>query len=304
MSAFIQATNLRKSFGSKLVLDNINFELSAGEPIALIGPNGAGKTTLFSIMCGYLTPDTGDIKLLGHTPGSSALFGRVGALPQDALFDPNFSLLNQLSFYAQLQGMNKARADADAMRVLTLVDLADCAKQKATSLSHGMKKRLSIAQALLGEPELVLLDEPTAGLDPMNALQIRQLIAKMSEQATFVISSHNLFELERLCGTILYLEHGKLVQQRTINTKVSQGFLTLTLEQGESAQVLKELALVSGVNKVDCQQKNEYLIWFDAELAPDTDLAVLQALRSHGWRYKSLQRGQSLEQQLFAVANG
>ena len=304
MSAFIKATNLSKSFGSKLVLDHINFELSAGEPIALIGPNGAGKTTLFSIMCGYLQPDTGDIKLLGHAPSSTALFGRVGALPQDALFDPNFSLQSQLSFYAQLQGMNKARADADAKRVLTLVDLTDCAKQKATSLSNGMKKRLAIAQALLGEPELVLLDEPTAGLDPMNALQIRQLIATMSEQATFVISSHNLFELEKLCGTILYLEHGKLVQQRTLNAKVHQGFLTLTLEHGDAAQVQTQLALVSGVHKVVCQQKNEYLIWFDAELAPDTDLAVLQALRTQGWRYKSLQRGQSLEQQLFAVANG
>jgi ABC-2 type transport system ATP-binding protein len=150
----------------------------------------------------------------------------------------------------------------------------------------------------------VLLDEPTAGLDPMNALQIRQLIARMAEQATFVISSHNLFELEKLCGTILYLEHGKLVQQRTLNTKIHQGFLTLTLEQGDATQVLKELALVSGVHKVDSAQKNEYLIWFDADLAPDTDLAVLQMLRTHGWRYKSLQRGQSLEQQLFAVANG
>ncbi len=303
MKPMITAKNLRKSFGSKVVLDNLEFELTAGEPIALIGPNGAGKTTLFSILCGYLSPDAGDITLFGQQPGSSALFGKVGALPQDALFDPNFSLLTQLSFFAQLQGMSKTQAQADAMRVLQLVDLADYAKQKPTALSHGMKKRLAIAQALLGEPELVLLDEPTAGLDPMNAMQIRQLIAAMSQQATFVISSHNLFELERLCGTILYLEHGRLVQQRTVQSGSQQGFLTLTMESADPVQVQKILASVPGVLKVEIPQKHEYLIWFDSELSPDTDLAILQQLRSAGLRYKSLQRGQSLEQQLFAVVN-
>jgi ABC-2 type transport system ATP-binding protein len=278
MSYLIEARNLSKSFGQKTVLQDLTFSLPAGEPIALIGPNGAGKTTLFSLLCGYLPASSGELKVLGHKPGSSALFGRVSALPQDAMLDPNFSLLTQLSFFGQLQGMNKSTAEAESRRVLSLVDLAANADQKATALSHGMRKRVAIAQALMGSPELVMLDEPTAGLDPVNALQVRQLIAKLSNEASFIISSHNIFELERLCGTVLYLEHGKLVQH-----------------------VLPILRQLPGVISVSDSQKHEYVLQFDAELAPDFDLTLLMALRQHGWRYRMLTKGQTLEQQLFAV---
>lgn len=301
MSYLIEARNLSKSFGHKPVLQDLTFSLPTGEPIALIGPNGAGKTTLFSLFCGYLQPSSGDIKVLGHKPGSSGLFGRVSALPQDAMLDPNFTLLSQLSFFGQLQGMSKTAALAESRRVLSLVDLAASAEQKATALSHGMRKRVAIAQALMGNPELVMLDEPTAGLDPVNALQVRQLIANLSGQASFIISSHNIFELERLCGTVLYLEHGRLVQQSSVQNAATQGYLTLTLEPGAYPDLLPTLRSLPGVIAVNDSQKHEYVLQFDAELAPDFDLTVLMALRQHGWRYRQLTKGQTLEQQLFAV---
>lgn len=216
MNPMIEARDLGKSFGRKTVLDNLNFTLHSGEPIALIGPNGAGKTTLFSLLCGYLAPSHGSLRIFGHAPGSSALFGKVSALPQDALLDPNFSVGAQLELYGQLQGMNKATARAEAQRVMQLVELPEHLDSKPTALSHGMKKRVSIAQALLGQPKLVLLDEPTAGLDPANALQIRQLVSKMSGETTFLISSHNLFELERLCGTVLYINKVVWCNKRSV----------------------------------------------------------------------------------------
>lgn len=301
MSYLIEARHLNKSFGAKQVLQDLSFTLSAGEPIALIGPNGAGKTTLFSLLCGYLPPSSGELTVLGHKPGSSALFGRVSALPQDAMLDPNFSVQAQLSFFGQLQGMTKAAAAAESLRVLALVDLASSAALKATALSHGMRKRVAIAQALMGSPELVMLDEPTAGLDPVNALQVRQLIANLSGEANFIISSHNIFELERLCGTVLYLEHGKLVQQSSVQNASTQGYLTLTLEAGSYPDLLPTLRSLPGVIAVSDSQKHEYVLQFDAELAPDFDLTVLMALRQHGWRYRQLTKGQTLEQQLFAV---
>ncbi len=301
MSYLIEARNLSKSFGQKPVLQDLTFSLSAAEPVALIGPNGAGKTTLFSLLCGYLPASSGELTVLGHKPGSSALFGRVSALPQDAMLDPNFSLLTQLSFFGQLQGMSKAAAVAESRRVLALVDLAASAELKATALSHGMRKRVAIAQALMGSPELVMLDEPTAGLDPVNALQVRQLIAQLSDQASFIISSHNIFELERLCGTVLYLEHGKLVQQSQVHSAAAQGYLTLTLDAGVHTDVLPVLRQLPGALAVSDSQKHEYVLQFDAELAPDFDLTVLMALREHGWRYRQLTKGQTLEQQLFAV---
>lgn len=303
MSTIIQAQQLSKAFGQHQVLTALDFTISAGEPVALIGPNGAGKTTLFSILCGFLTADRGTIEIFGQKPGSDGLSGRVSALPQDAMLDPNFSIGSQLTFYGQLQGMTKATAAAETKRVLALVDLADYISQKATVLSHGMRKRVAIAQALLGQPELVLLDEPTAGLDPVNALQVRQIIANLTREATFMISSHNIFELERLCGTVLYLEHGKLVQQRSLQQGAA-GYLSLQLEQTDAAPVLAVLQQLPGVNSVENTQKNEFAIHYDRELAPDLDITLIGVLRAQGWQYRSLTQGRTLEQQLFAVANG
>jgi ABC-2 type transport system ATP-binding protein len=303
MSTIIQAQQLSKSFGQHQVLHSLNFSVETGEPIALIGPNGAGKTTLFSILCGFLAQDSGNIEIFGQKPGSEGLTGRVSALPQDAMLDPNFSIGSQLTFYGQLQGMNKATALAETRRVLALVDLADYVAQKATVLSHGMRKRVAIAQALLGQPELVLLDEPTAGLDPVNALQVRQIIANLTSEATFMISSHNIFELERLCGTVLYLEHGKLVQQRSMQ-QGAVGYLSLQLESADAALVLSVLRQIPGVNSVENAQKNEFAIHYDRELAPDLDITLIGVLRAQGWQYRSLTQGRTLEQQLFAVSNG
>ncbi|MFT7185315.1 MAG: ABC-2 type transport system ATP-binding protein, partial [Pseudohongiellaceae bacterium] len=164
MSGIIHCENLSKRYGSNLALDNVSFELESGSPIALVGPNGAGKTTLFSILCGYLNPSSGRVSLLGHKPGSSKLFGQVSALPQDAQLDPSFTIHEQLSFYARLEGYDGKAAKIEASRVLELIQLTEAMSSLPSSLSHGMRKRVAIAQALIGKPKLVFLDEPTAGL--------------------------------------------------------------------------------------------------------------------------------------------
>ena len=306
MTFVLQAEQLSHAFGAKKVLEQVSFSLPRGEPVALIGPNGAGKTTLFSLICGYLPLQHGSLKVLGEQPGSTALMGRVGALPQDALFDPSFNLVTQLSFFGRLQGLHKTQARQEAERVLALVGLAQSAGQLPTTLSHGMRKRLSIAQALLGQPELILLDEPTAGLDPVNALQIRQLIAELSQQATVLISSHNIFELERLCGTVLYLQQGRLVQQSARQAEGAQGYLTVTLEHSSqspvvSDEVLAVLRQLPGVTSVQQVQHNEYQLIYNPQQQANLDLQVLQCLAAQGWQYRQLSKGQTLEQQLFAV---
>lgn len=302
MSAMIEAKGLAKSFGRKQVLDNLSFSLVAGEPIALIGPNGAGKTTLFSLLCGYIQPSRGELRIFGHKAGSPELFGKVAALPQDALLDPNFTIRQQFELYGQLQGMSAAQARLDVERVLQLVDLASSIDAKPTALSHGMRKRVAIAQALLGEPALVLLDEPTAGLDPANAMQVRQLVSRLSQQTTFLISSHNLFELEQLCGTVLYLEHGKLLQQPVASAS-RLGYMTLQLEQAPMIAVMAQVEALPGVTAVKSLQKQELQIEFEPALAGDLDLALLQLLKQQGWRYRQLTFGQTLEQQLFPTAS-
>ena len=298
MSPIIRCHNLVKRFGSKTVLDQISFELQLGDVAALIGPNGAGKTTLFSILCGYLAADSGRVDILGQAAGSSTLFGRVTALPQDAQFDPAFSIGEQLQFYGRLQGLNSKTALAETKRVLALVDLSEQFALKAGALSHGMRKRAAIAQAFIGQPQLILLDEPTAGLDPANALQIRQLVSQLAGEVSFLISSHNIFELEQLCNKVLYLQQGKLSSAQSSEAEKDQGYLTLQLEQDNSADIAAALRQLPGLISVQASQKKELVLCYQAQQA-DFDLSVLQCLAANGWRYRNLTKGRTLEQKLF-----
>jgi ABC-type multidrug transport system ATPase subunit len=187
MSLIIEVENVGKRYGEKKALQGVNFSLNQGAPVALVGPNGAGKTTLFSLLCGYIQPTSGSIKILGHKPASSALFGRLAALPQDAQLDPRFSIASQLTFYARLQGMSKKLALKDTQRVIAMVGLQDASNSRPSELSHGMRKRATIAQALLGAPEIVMLDEATAGLDPINAKEVRAIVAEHANDVNFIL---------------------------------------------------------------------------------------------------------------------
>ena len=300
MSTLISCKQLNKSFGNKQVLKEVSFEIPTGEIIALVGPNGAGKTTLFSILCNYLSPTSGEVTLFGEKPGSHQLFGQVGALPQDAQLDPHFSIKTQLEMYAMLQGLNASEAKIECLRVLKCVDLIEVLNQKPTTLSHGMSKRVSIAQALIGNPKLVLLDEPTAGLDPANARSIRQLVMQLSSDTSFIISSHNLDELERLCTTVLLLNDGELTQQ-TIGKQDQQTLQTLTLLlETSTPSTMELLKTLQGVSDVENINKQEYLLKYDPLQSPDLDIQLIQTLQKHGLQYRQITKGLSLEQQLFA----
>jgi ABC-2 type transport system ATP-binding protein len=301
MSTIIQCQNLSKGFAGKAVLQQISFELAHGDVAALIGPNGAGKTTLFSLLCGYLRADDGSVRLFGHKAGSSKLFGKVAALPQDAQFDPGFSIGEQLDFYGRLQGLNASTAREETQRVLALVELTAQLQHKAGALSHGMRKRAAIAQAFIGNPQLVLLDEPTAGLDPINALQIRKLISRLSGEVSFMISSHNIFELEQLCSKVLYLERGLLKSQTSAEPDTQQQYLTLQLEQDNAPAITQALSQLVGLVSIRPAQKKELILCYNPQQNADFDLAVLQCLAANGWRYRNLTKGQTLEQKLFNV---
>jgi len=210
----VKCKNLTKNFSRLVALDNIDLSIEAGQPIALVGPNGAGKTTLISVISGFIRPTKGNVKVFGARPGSASSKNRFSVLPQDAQFDPNFTVGSQLKLYAKLRGLRSA--DAEVQRVLGLVQLQDRIRSKPEDLSHGMRKRLLIAQALLGTPELIILDEPTAGIDPPNARLIRDLIVAESGNTTFIVSSHNLDELEKVCNRVIHLTDGRLVSQGVI----------------------------------------------------------------------------------------
>ena len=303
MKPVIECVGLNKAYGVKLALNNVSFECQAGEPIALVGANGAGKTTLFSVLSQFISPDSGTVKLLGLPLGDAALQGRVSALPQDAQLDPEFSVLRQLTLLAQLQQFNKADALQEAQRVLGLLGLADQGRSLPSALSHGMRKRVSIAQALIGSPELVFLDEPTAGLDPENARNIRSIIQSLSAQTTFIISSHNLDELEKLCKTVLLIDNGKLQRKSQIEEKVGDcddAFLSLQLIQPANDAQIATLSSLQGVDELTVGASLDLLLRYNKNQYPTLDQRLLACLHEQGIEYRSVMRGRSLEDTLFS----
>ena len=299
MSLIIDVQQVTKKYGNNTALNNVEFSLESGAPVALVGPNGAGKTTLFSLLCGYIQPTSGNINILGHSPGNSALFGRLSALPQDAQLDPRFSIAMQLNFYARLQGMSSKQAKIDTLRVLDMVGLQDATKSLPAELSHGMRKRATIAQALLGSPEIVMLDEATAGLDPANAKEIRAIVAEHADNVNFILSSHDLNELERLCDRVLYLESGYLKQHQTQDNNVNTRYITLRVKQAYQ-DLIPKLSIIPSVEKIEMTQDKEYLLTINSALsANNVEIDLLKILIKNNWLYSHIVNGKTLENQLF-----
>ena len=297
MSVLIKASGLSKSYGAKQALNNVSFEIQKGAPVALVGPNGAGKTTLFSLLCGYINPSHGELSILGHKPGSAALFNQVSALPQDAQLDPRFNIDKQLAFYGKLQGMGAKQSHNEALRVLNLVGLKEVAKQRAGDLSHDMRKRVTIAQALIGSPKIVMLDEATAGLDPIHAREVRELVSSLSDEATFILSSHDLTELERLCSQVLHLDKGILSEHQTKDNNTHTHFYTLMLNEAYQ-NVEQQLQALAGVSRVYMSQHKEYVIEYQPTGEP-LDIALLNFCHQQNWQYRQLVNGHTLENQIF-----
>ena len=309
--SLIECNNITKRYGKTLALDGVSLSLEAGAPIAMIGPNGAGKTTLFSLLCGFLRSTSGDVKIMGYAPSDTKLHGRLAALPQDANLDPRFTIGHQLVLLARLQGMSSSVANKEVKRVLDKVGLPEVIKTKPEALSHGMRKRVMLAQALMGNPELILLDEPTAGLDPPNVKVMRSLIAEAANNATFIISSHNLDELEKVCKSVVHLEKGKLKGIVDIAQSRSPGYnaghndyytVVMTDMSTTPNIIIASLKSLASVSNVTFNTPNRFVVEYggtQSGLDTGLDIEIIKLLSNKGWRYRQLVNGRTLEDQLY-----
>lgn len=301
--------NISKSFGAVRALDGVSFDVPAGSTFGLLGPNGAGKTTLFSIVANLLRPNTGSVTALGvDVRRLPELEGKMTLLPQDAQFERNVPILEQMIFLARLSGLEKKDAEGDVRRVLELVGLAEAADRGAFTLSHGMFKRLGIAQALLGKPELILLDEPTSGLDPHSARNIRDLIRGLKESATVVVSSHNLAEVQEICDHFAILDKGKVVKSGSVQdvTGHSQSLsfrVSRALTEEEDGKI-KDLPHVTSIKR---ESAEEYTLVFDAvsnaSAIDEITASLLRLLLDAGATPRELSQGRNLEDLFLEVTN-
>jgi ABC-type multidrug transport system ATPase subunit len=300
--------------------------IQAGSVFGLIGPNGAGKTTTFSMMAGYLHATEGSIEILGFAPSMvDELRGKLGVLPQDALLPANDRVGEFLVDMARLQGISSDDATRSARDVLQEVDGNSWWGQRCGALSHGMAKRVQLAQALLGTPSVVLLDEPTAGLDPRIAYEVREIIKSRKGRCTMVVSSHNLGELEEVCDAAAILDRGRLMASGTMADltaateqvrfrvpPLSSGPpVSLTAVAGADAPTkapmaaIRELPMVTLAEYDD--ERGELIVHFDRS-KPDVDAeqvigAVLWVLLQQRVRISGVSKGRGLEQRVMDLTD-
>jgi len=317
----IRVQGVTKTFGLKNAVDDLSLVIHAGSVFGLIGPNGAGKTTTFSMMAGYLNPSSGSIDVLGFSPDRvEDLRGKLGVLPQDALLPANDRVGEFLVDMARLQGIASKDATRRAKDALEEVDGQTWWGVRCGALSHGMAKRVQLAQALLGDPKVVLLDEPTAGLDPRIAYEVRQIIKGRKGRCTLVVSSHNLSELEEVCDAAAILDRGRLMASGTMSELTAATeevrFKVPPLPAGpilgapEGAakppmEAIRELPMVTIAEYDD--ERGELIVHFDRS-KPDVDAelvigAVLWILVQQRVRISGVTKGRGLEQRVMDLTD-
>src|SRR5215217_7837380 len=228
----VEVTGLTKRYGDILAVDGVDLTVNPGEVYGFLGPNGAGKTTTLRILTGLIAPTSGTVRVLGGAPGQAQVLARTGSMIESPAFYPYLSGLDNLRLLAEYGGVPRPRIQ----QVLRLVDLADRARDRFSTYSLGMKQRLGVAAALLKDPELVILDEPTNGLDPAGMRDMRALLRRLSgEGRTVVLSSHLLGEVEQVCDRVAVISSGRLVVESSVGELLGLRRLVVEAEPLEKA---------------------------------------------------------------------
>ena len=239
----IEVSHLTKQYGNHLAVDDVSFTVADGQICGLLGPNGAGKSTIMNILTGYLSATSGQVTVAGHPLPEEADAAKacVGYLPEQPPLYPEMTVQEYLTFAAELKGVKKAERKEQVCRAARRTGLETVLPRLIRSLSKGYKQRVGIAQALLGSPRLIILDEPTVGLDPAQVIEIRKLIRELGRAHTVILSSHILSEVQAVCLHILILSKGHLAAAGSLEELTADGksleevFLELTDGEPEEA---------------------------------------------------------------------
>ena len=225
MNAVLSARNLRKCYGDQVVVDGLNLSIQRGECFGLLGPNGAGKTTTLRLLLGLIEPDAGELSLLGHAVPQHARAARlrVGVVPQMDNLDPDFTVTENLRVYGRYFDMHESEIEARIPMLLEFANLTAKRDARIPTLSGGMKRRLTLARALVNDPDIIFLDEPTTGLDPQARHLIWQRLRELTAQGkTLLLTTHFMDEAERLCHRLAILDEGRMIAQDTPQALIAQ----------------------------------------------------------------------------------
>jgi ABC-2 type transport system ATP-binding protein len=286
MSPVVLAQHVTKWYGPRCAVADVSFAIEPGEVVGLLGPNGSGKSTLFRMLTGYLVPTSGSIEVAGHdvVADSLAVCRAIGYVPEDAPLYDHMRVGEFLHFMASIKGLRGAAARSAVDAAAERLDLTRVMKLPTSKLSRGFRQRVSIAQALLGDPKVLVLDEPTSGLDPHQVIAVRDLVQSLAGRQTVLLASHILPEIERIASRVMILLDGALLSADAL--KETMGALTLRLAAAGAQDVVRGvIASIAGVHGIAIDPEIgagpvHYLI--DAERRPSLAADIVAALVAAG----------------------
>lgn len=299
MATAISIKNLYKKYGPRYVLEDLSFDVEKGSIYGFLGQNGAGKTTTIKILSGLSIPDDGQIIIdnMDLSLEADKIKNILGLVPQDSEFYDERTALSQMNYFARLKGLSKDEGQEQSMLLLERVGLENEMTKKVGSFSHGMKKRLSIAQALLNDPKILILDEPTNGLDPVGVRQVKQIIRDCNDNGiTIFVSSHNLLEIQEICTHIGILKNGRLITEGTIGDirrLESNGVITVGI-YNMSPEIVSLVEGVEYVVKTELKEKNILEIYVNSKTDVKPELNKL-IVNNGGQVFKLIENSLSLE---------
>ena len=272
----IEVSHLSKNYGSRPAVKDLSFTVGDGQIFGLLGPNGAGKSTIMNILTGYIAPTSGEVKVAGFSLPEQAQQAKacVGYLPEQPPLYPEMTVQEYLDFASELKGVRRAERKEQVRRAARRTGLEEVLPRLIRSLSKGYRQRVGIAQALLGAPQLIILDEPTVGLDPAQVIEIRKLIRELGKAHTVILSSHILSEVQAVCSQVLILAKGRLVAVGApdeLGEKLSSGSCLKATVLGDGQTVLKAVGSIPDIRKVELEGESDGQVTFTAESTDDTD---------------------------------
>ena len=302
MQTMIEVQDLTKYYGPQLAVSRLDFQVAAGEIVGFLGPNGAGKTTTLKILAGFLAPSAGTARINGYDCVTDSLAVRrsLGYVPESVAIYPDLTVTQFLRFAARAKGVAAKAETGEVDRVVAACGLEEVRGKMVAALSKGFRQRLGLAQALMNQPPLLIMDEPTIGLDPSQIVEIRQLIKNLEGAHTVMLSSHILPEVSQLCHRVIIINRGQIVASDTpenLSRQLGQGSRVLMTVSGPDEQVTAALTAVAGVNRVLSQGEGKYLVEADNghELRPQLARVVVE----RGWQLLELKAQEFTLEEVF-----
>jgi ABC-2 type transport system ATP-binding protein len=258
----IEVSNLVRRYGTRIAVDHASFTIKKGEIVGFLGPNGAGKSTTMNILTGYLSATEGDVRIdeMDIVDHAAEIKKKIGYLPENPPLYPDMTVNEYLSFVGDIKNIQKKEKKDKMNTIMETVGVSDVSGRLIKNLSKGYKQRVGLAQAMIGDPEILILDEPTAGLDPKQILEIRELIIRLGKDHTIILSSHILPEVSAVCKRVLIMNQGVIVADDTPENLAKRilGGSRILLRVGGSAEAVKNALLgVSSVQNIEFRESPE-----------------------------------------------